>query len=403
MRYRASLPSIIPVQESLSRFVSRLQVPMLIVTPPALVLPYNNQVATQDRVKGRNGRLQRVRRLGQTMPPEHQSKETDNIMSIAHMTHSSAGRRKLMLMVMSTVLLAHALPTQAYPGAYFPTQSVGNRGADVKAIQHLLNITADGVFGPATERAVKDFQAARRLRVDGIVGRATWNQLAPTLRAGNRGNAVKALQLLLNEKLNAGLVVDGSFGPATRHAVVSFQNHAGLAADGIVGPATWTNLLWHYDYPAFGSVLCDVDPDGNPGANWGTAAAIGQLEAAALAFARTGNGPVPVGDISHEHGGRINGHAAHAMGLDVDVWPVRSDGQQCTGARITWQSGGYNRVATRQLIEAIRAAAPGHIKLIYFSDPELIRAGLTTAYPNHDNHIHVRYCEKVHPSSLYDC
>ncbi len=42
-------------------------------------------------------------------------------------------------------------------------------------------------------------------------------------------------------------------------------------------------------------------------------------------------------------------------------------------------------------------AAPGHVKLIYFNDPVLIKEGLTTHYLGHDDHLHVRYCEAAHP------
>ncbi len=324
-------------------------------------------------------------------------------MNIQRTKHRSPARHKILFSILCLVLLTQVLPTQAYSGAFFPTQSIGNRGTDVKAVQYLLNVGPDGVFGAGTERAVKDFQAAHGLAADGIVGSVTWSQLTPTLRLGSRGNAVRALQTLLNEKRSTKLVVDGIFGSGTLRAVKEFQSHAGIGRDGVVGPTSWKQLLWHYEYPLFGSTLCDVDPDGNGNANWGTAAAIGQLEAAARSFASTGNGSVPVGDLSFEHGGSINGHASHMVGLDVDVWPIRTDNQQCLGSRITWQSGSYDRAATRQLIQAIRGAAPGHIKFIYFNDPELIRAGLTTAYPNHDNHIHVRYCEKFHPNSAYDC
>jgi len=303
--------------------------------------------------------------------------------------------------------LAAAGPANAFAGAFFPTQSSGNRGVDVQAIQHLLtaagfSTTADGVFGSGTAASVRGFQSARGLAVDGIVGPATWGALAVTLQQGASGAAVRALQVQLNAKRSAGLTVDGIFGSGTLAAVRSFQTHAGITVDGIVGPTTWRNLIWHYDYPSFTN-LCDKDPDGNGTANWGTGAAIGQLESAAAVFAGTGQGKVPLGDISFEHGGDIPGHDSHEVGLDADVWPIRTDSAQCTADRITWQSAAYDRAATRQLVQAVRNAAPGHVKLVFFNDPTLISEGLTTSYPNHDNHLHVRYCEAVHPNSLYDC
>lgn len=58
-------------------------------------------------------------------------------------------------------------------------------GADVHALQRLLNVSGaglrtDGVFGPATERAVVAYQCAHGLVVDGIVGRETWTALLAT-------------------------------------------------------------------------------------------------------------------------------------------------------------------------------------------------------------------------------
>jgi peptidoglycan hydrolase-like protein with peptidoglycan-binding domain len=315
------------------------------------------------------------------------------------------------LALLAAVLLIGGIPgsAQAYANAFFPTQSSGNRGADVLAIQYLLqhngqSVSADGVFGAGTVTAAKAFQTAKGLGADGIVGPQTWAALVPTIRSGDNNAAVKALQVELNAKRRLSLPVDGVFSTAVRDAVVAFQSHAGIGADGIVGPVTWRNLAWHYDYPDFNANLCDQDPDGNgTAANWAHAAAVAQLEAAARNFAGTGQGKLPYGDAGFEHGGDIPGHGSHEQGLDIDIWPIRTDNGQCTAGRITWQSTTYDRAATRQLVQAIRAAAPGHVKFIWFNDPTLISEGLTAEWPAHDNHLHIRYCEKVHPTSMYTC
>jgi peptidoglycan hydrolase-like protein with peptidoglycan-binding domain len=60
----------------------------------------------------------------------------------------------------------------------------GSRGAAVRALQHQLrfelgyrSVAVDGLFGQATQTAVKNFQAKRKLDADGIVGPATWKAL----------------------------------------------------------------------------------------------------------------------------------------------------------------------------------------------------------------------------------
>jgi peptidoglycan hydrolase-like protein with peptidoglycan-binding domain len=53
----------------------------------------------------------------------------------------------------------------------------GMTGNDVRYLQYKLNITVDGSFGPATEKAVKAYQKSKGLAVDGSVGPATQKSL----------------------------------------------------------------------------------------------------------------------------------------------------------------------------------------------------------------------------------
>ena len=54
---------------------------------------------------------------------------------------------------------------------------VGSKGEDVKQLQTKLGLTADGSFGPNTEKKVKEWQAANGLTADGIVGPGTWSKM----------------------------------------------------------------------------------------------------------------------------------------------------------------------------------------------------------------------------------
>lgn len=54
------------------------------------------------------------------------------------------------------------------------TLKLGSRGDDVKTLQRLLGITADGIFGKQTESAVIAYQRKNGLVADGIVGAKTW-------------------------------------------------------------------------------------------------------------------------------------------------------------------------------------------------------------------------------------
>ncbi len=326
-------------------------------------------------------------------------------------------RATRLALVAAAVLVALASTTgqaAAVAGVLWPVQSLGDRGTDVLAIQLLLRDRlgpdadpaavppADGIFGATTTGAVKSFQGSRGLPVTGIVNSPTWTRLARTVGLGDTGDAVRAVQTQLVEKRRAAIAIDGVYGATTRAAVLAFQTHIGVGHTGVVGPVTWHALAWHYELPRFtASSLCDYSV-GNGAANWGTAEAIGTLEAAGRSMVAAGFGRIAVGDISLEHGGDIPLHESHARGLDVDVRPLRKANDQCTwGTR--WTSASYDRTATRAMIKAFRALTPGHIKVVYFNDPVLIREGLTRWYTGHEDHVHVRFCERIYAVSAYDC
>lgn len=63
-----------------------------------------------------------------------------------------------------------ALPAVAATTTEFVTVRVGSNNDTVKAVQKALGLTADGKFGPGTERAVRAWQTANGLTADGVVG-----------------------------------------------------------------------------------------------------------------------------------------------------------------------------------------------------------------------------------------
>lgn len=131
---------------------------------------------------------------------------------------------------------------------------LGDRGEPVFDVQQRLRslgygIDGDrlGVFGDGTQRAVSEFQAARGLPVDGIVGPDTWRSLVDAgHRLGDRllyhrvpmlrGDDVAELQARLNSLGFDTGKVDGIFGPDTLDGLIDFQHNRGLAEDGIAGP-----------------------------------------------------------------------------------------------------------------------------------------------------------------------
>ena len=172
-------------------------------------------------------------------------------------------------------LRAEEIATQ-YPISLGP----GSTGNNVRVLQYYLSYVAqfmntgpsveiDGTYGPATERAVRAYQQAYGLPVDGIVGELTWDSLYRTylgmvesipliyeegavvpfpgiiLKVGSEGDDVRLLQNYLNyiarTYTNIPTVnVTGYFGTATANAVEAFVREFGLP----VSPTSVNSTLW---------------------------------------------------------------------------------------------------------------------------------------------------------------
>jgi N-acetylmuramoyl-L-alanine amidase len=131
----------------------------------------------------------------------------------------------------------------------------GDRGEAVRelsarlAAMSALSVTASDLFDAPLEEAVRAFQDARGLRVDGICGPETWGALIESgfqlgdrllylTRPMLRGDDVAELQRRLNALgFDAGRE-DGILGPETENALRQFQRNAGTTADGVCGPAS---------------------------------------------------------------------------------------------------------------------------------------------------------------------
>jgi peptidoglycan hydrolase-like protein with peptidoglycan-binding domain len=111
----------------------------------------------------------------------------------------------------------------------------------------LYSATVDGVRGPLTKAAIVHFQRRRGLSVDGVVGpqtrRAFGKRGRPafgsrTMKRGDRGWDVAAMQYILARRGYPPGAIDAVFGPMTDAALRNFQRAYGLVGDGLAGPQT---------------------------------------------------------------------------------------------------------------------------------------------------------------------
>ncbi len=125
-------------------------------------------------------------------------------------------------------------------------------GAQVALYRHgFYKGPIDGIAGPLTRRAIRDFQRSKGLEPDGVVGRRTRAAFGRyggplfgtrVLVRGTVGFDVSVLQFLLAKRGSPVRALDSSFGPVTEGYVRRFQRRTGLSADGIVGRQTGAAL-----------------------------------------------------------------------------------------------------------------------------------------------------------------
>jgi murein DD-endopeptidase MepM/ murein hydrolase activator NlpD len=134
-----------------------------------------------------------------------------------------------------------------------PTSAQAAGSPDIAALQVALRATGyyrstiDGVAGGGTAAAVRRFQSRNDLVADGVAGASTRAALgrrgrpalgSRTLKAGDSGWDVAALQFKLAWHGFPSGTIDGGYGSHLKAAVLRFQESVGLGADGIAGPGT---------------------------------------------------------------------------------------------------------------------------------------------------------------------
>ena len=110
----------------------------------------------------------------------------------------------------------------------WPLEQEGSAGENVRSVQYLLDahgaaLAVDGIFGPQTAGAMRAFQRSHNLKVDAIVGNATWPALIIEVASGSSGDAVRAVQSQISVRANGWVTVNGVFDPETDNVVRSFQ------------------------------------------------------------------------------------------------------------------------------------------------------------------------------------
>lgn len=149
----------------------------------------------------------------------------------------------------------------------------GNTGVKVSALQHLLNaagkkVSVTGKYDSSTVSAVKSWQSSKKLDADGEAGPLTITSLMTSVKSGDSGDRVHALNLLMNM---AGYNTDASkVGGTTTESLKAFQSATGLPANGVADAKTWSRLFMLLDVVSVPTVSGNTTVGQTLAANPGT-------------------------------------------------------------------------------------------------------------------------------------
>lgn len=138
-------------------------------------------------------------------------------------------------------------------------------------------------------------------------------------------------------------------------------------------------------------VTWNPETDSTPNLPWrlyGNEHTIRRILAVVTAY-RVGHPDAPkvvVGDISLRNGGRMDQHVSHQNGLDVDVYYPRLDRH----LRAPIATSQIDRALAQDLLDRF-VAAGAKMVFVGFSTGLHGPSGVVIPYPNHENHMHVRF------------
>lgn len=197
----------------------------------------------------------------------------------------------------------------------------GDAYDDVARIQDKLGVTADGKFGPSTQKAVQAWQRDNGMEPDGAVGPDMLKALGlddlVLLENGDNGALVERVQAAL------GVTVDGSYGKATIAAVKAFQKSNHLKSNGVADTATLQALgVWDDESSQAASA---PGAETSPPAAKPTVAPVQQPPSKTTATGRINSWAYQLADIDPKE--------IAALAVDLVVVDYAADGSDATAFR----------------------------------------------------------------------